>query len=443
MTSKKHEKGQAIIMVAFAIVVLVGFAALAIDGGRVLSDRRHAQNAADTAAFAAALAKIKSEDYTTAATNRAGTNGYDNNGVSNVVEVHLCSDTGINCNLPTGATASDYIQVKITSHVPTVFARVLGVHQLTNVVQAVAKATSPITSSWFNGKAMVSTMKGCKGDNGDPNIPFTVGGNGTTIVNNSGVFVNSSCSAAFVDNGNSNLVTTSQGVCIVGGIGGSVNGVTPPPVGHCGTQINIEDYVLPNPDSYCANPGSIQGSGGDYDAYPGYFDKTGNKTFPDVSPSGTIRLHKGVYCLYNGLSLNANWFITTDIDNNDHHDSATEGVLFYVPGGDVTFNGGSTMEIHAIDSADYPATIQKYLFYIPPSNDAVVNITGNNGSTYTGTILAPTSHCTVSGSGNTIGLDTQVICYDSTIAGGGYIDITYNAANNAVTTTKPTIKMDQ
>ena len=60
MMKNKHEKGQAIIIIAFAIVVLVGFAALAIDGGRVLSDRRHAQNAADTAAYAAALAKIKS-----------------------------------------------------------------------------------------------------------------------------------------------------------------------------------------------------------------------------------------------------------------------------------------------------------------------------------------------------------------------------------------------
>jgi uncharacterized membrane protein len=59
MNSIKHEKGQAIIMVAFAIVGLVAFAALAIDGGRVLSDRRHAQNAADTAVYAAALARIQ------------------------------------------------------------------------------------------------------------------------------------------------------------------------------------------------------------------------------------------------------------------------------------------------------------------------------------------------------------------------------------------------
>jgi len=443
--SNKYEKGQAIIIIAFAIVALVGFAALAIDGGRVLSDRRHAQNAADTAAYAAALAKIRGENYANAGQDRAESNGYDNNGVSNIVEVHLCSESGITCQLPPGATASDFVQVKITSHVQTVFARVLGINQLTNRVEAIAKATSPVISSWFNGKALVSVMEGCKGENGDPNNPFTVGGNGTTIVNNSGIFVNSACSLAFVDNGNSNLVTTDQGTCVVGGIQAGVNGVTPPPVGHCGTPVNINDYVLPNPeeDGYCAEAGSITGSGGNYEAWPGSYNTSGNRTFPDVSPSGTLKLHKGVYCFYNGISLNANWEITTDLNGNDVHDSNSEGVFFYVPDGDVTFNGGSSLDIHAIDSSDFPITIQKYFIYIPLSNDANVTITGNNGSTFTGTVLAPASHCTLDGSGNTFSLDTQLICYDTTITGAGHIDITYNDANNAVTTTKPIIKMEK
>ena len=438
-----HEKGQAIIIIAFAILAIIGFAALAIDGGRALSDRRHAQNAADTAAYAAALSKIKGENYVNAAWDRADSNGYDNNGVSNFVGVHLCSENGITCVLPSGANASEYIQVTIKSHVKTFFARILGVNQLTNNVQAVAKATSPVVSSWFSGKALVSTMTGCKGDNGDPNNPFTVGGNGTTIVNNSGIFVNSACSVAFVDNGNSNLVTTSQGTCVVGGIQSGVTGVTPPPVGHCGSQINIYDYVLPNPDDYCAQAGSITGSNGNYEASPGSYNTSGNKTFPDVSPSGTLKLKKGVYCFYNGISLNANWTITTDLNGNHSHDSASEGVFFYVPDGDVTFNGGSSLFVHAIDSSDYPSTIQKYLFYIPLSNEANVTITGNSGSIYTGTVLAPTSHCTLDGSGNTFSLDTQLICYDTTITGSGYIDITHTDANNAVTSTKPSIKLEQ
>jgi len=448
MRKSNLEKGQALVLIALGIVVLVGFTALAIDGGMVFSDRRHAQNAADTAALAAALAKIKAttnpdDAARTAALARAASNGYDNNGLSNVVEFHVCNESGVTCQLPPGVYPSEYIQVKITSHVKMVFARVLGRAQVTNVVEAIARANAPKITKWFSGKALVSTMAGCKGDNGDINHPFTVGGNGTTIVNDSGIFVNSSCSIAFVDNGNSNLVTTDQGVCVVGGIQAGVTGVTPPPVGHCGTQVNINDYVLPDGiDSYCASAGSITGSSGNYQAQPGFFDKTGNKTFPDASPSGILKLQKGVYCLYNGISLNGNWNITTDLNGNGSHDPDTEGALFYVPDGDVTFNGGSALNVHAISSG-LPSQYLKYLFYVPPSNEANITITGNNGSTFTGTILAPTSHCTLDGSGNTFSLDTQIICYDTTITGSGYINITYNAANNAVTSTKPSLELSK
>ena len=53
------EHGQALVVIAIAAVALFGFAALAIDGSMVFSDRRHAQNAADTAALDAALAKTR------------------------------------------------------------------------------------------------------------------------------------------------------------------------------------------------------------------------------------------------------------------------------------------------------------------------------------------------------------------------------------------------
>ena len=54
----KGQRGQALIIIAFAIIGLIGMTGLAVDGGMAFSDRRHAQNAADTAAVAGALAKI-------------------------------------------------------------------------------------------------------------------------------------------------------------------------------------------------------------------------------------------------------------------------------------------------------------------------------------------------------------------------------------------------
>ncbi len=48
------ERGQALILITFAAIGLFAVAGLAIDGTAKYSDRRHAQNAADTAALAGA-----------------------------------------------------------------------------------------------------------------------------------------------------------------------------------------------------------------------------------------------------------------------------------------------------------------------------------------------------------------------------------------------------
>src|SRR6186997_1064240 len=95
MKKKSQERGQALILIAFAAIGLFAFTALAIDGSRVFSDRRHAQNAADTAALAAALTKVRGGDYVLAAEKRAETNGYVTDADSSV-DVHLCSDVGLN-----------------------------------------------------------------------------------------------------------------------------------------------------------------------------------------------------------------------------------------------------------------------------------------------------------------------------------------------------------
>ena len=150
MLHKKSEKGQALVLIAFAAVGLFAFTALSVDGGRVFSDRRHAQNAADTAALAAALAKLRAPltpptaadlAAKSAGLNRASTNGYANDIVNNTVEVHICNETGITCEgMPAGADASEYIQVKIISIVRTTFARIIGWQQVTNTVTAIARA---------------------------------------------------------------------------------------------------------------------------------------------------------------------------------------------------------------------------------------------------------------------------------------------------------------
>ena len=55
-TSKHTENGQAIVLLALAFVVMLGFTAIAVDGSMIYADRRLAQSASDSAALAGAAA---------------------------------------------------------------------------------------------------------------------------------------------------------------------------------------------------------------------------------------------------------------------------------------------------------------------------------------------------------------------------------------------------
>src|SRR6185436_5678072 len=149
----KSERGQALILIALAAIGLFGIAGLAIDGSAKFSDRRHAQNAADTAALAGARALARGEPlwYLDAA-ERALANGYDDNHVSNEVEVHNPPITGIYADcFDVHFDCNDYVAVIIDSTVNTFFARVVGINQTHNHVEAVASKISENNNFNFVG----------------------------------------------------------------------------------------------------------------------------------------------------------------------------------------------------------------------------------------------------------------------------------------------------
>ena len=133
------ERGQALILIALAAIGLFGMAGLAIDGSAKFSDRRHAQNAADTAALAGSLAKVNGDaQWKLSAIERADSNGYDNNLVSNTVTVYACNEPGSDCGTAYEGNPS-FVKVVIVSHVNTYFARVVGIDQTQNTVESLAK----------------------------------------------------------------------------------------------------------------------------------------------------------------------------------------------------------------------------------------------------------------------------------------------------------------
>lgn len=85
-----NEKGQALILVAFFMFVLIGIAAITVDAGSLYKTRREMVNAADAAALAGAKAYLESEisgesDPSTDATNAATTYALNNGAESGLI----------------------------------------------------------------------------------------------------------------------------------------------------------------------------------------------------------------------------------------------------------------------------------------------------------------------------------------------------------------------
>ena len=434
MTIKASEKGQALILITLVAIGLFAFAALAIDGSMAFSDKRHAQNAADTSALAAALAKIRGQNWaTTVATARAraASNGYNNDGVTNVVEVYLCNDVNATCDaLPAGAKPEEYIQVKITSHVRTYFARVIGRDEVTNWVNAVTHAVPGYRTSTFGGNAMVAL-------NTDACPAFDYGGGAVTTVTGSGIFINSRCdgtppynaSNQALNSSSNNTTLTVPCFNIVGG-----NTVRPSSLittGGCISKTNNTAAFIPTPLTiYNKTNIPCGNAAGTYNATtlnPGNY----SGAFP---PGNQTTMKPGIYCIdagNQGFSLSGGQTLT---GNN---------VLIYMKSGNVNWTSGG-VQLSAMQgvSTDYDGL----LLYLAQGNCSDVSITGNGTSRYVGTILAPCSLVKLAGgssTGNQNILENQIIADLIQLTGSNTLNINYNAQQQWQPPVPPAIEINQ
>ncbi len=154
LRENKTEEGQAIVLLVFAIIGMLAFAALAIDGGIIYVERRSAQNAADNAAMAAALALCEEEaDIATSAMTVASQNGYNDNGVTNDVTVYFPPANG-----PYAGDA-DYVEVIIDSYLSG------------NFIHLVYKGSIQV-----QGRAVTHCGDSSVGGQGFPPLPYVVYG---------------------------------------------------------------------------------------------------------------------------------------------------------------------------------------------------------------------------------------------------------------------------
>ncbi|MGH9589120.1 MAG: pilus assembly protein TadG-related protein, partial [Terracidiphilus sp.] len=154
MSKWNDASGQVLVMAAFSMTVLLGFAAFATDVGLMLRQRRMAQTAADAASIAAARESLNegtpasvTSGVWTAAYHDTAMNGFTpgaTNGTAN-------SSTGVTLTLLlnpdieiSGFNSAGYVQAVVSLKTQTVFMNLFGFHSMN--VSATAIASDAISS---------------------------------------------------------------------------------------------------------------------------------------------------------------------------------------------------------------------------------------------------------------------------------------------------------
>ena len=458
-------RGQVLIIFVFAVVGLIGITGLAIDGGNSFSDRRHAQNAADTAALAAALTKIHAQkalpaaqrpscnDFGTESTppstcastiilaglNMAGQNGYDGSGMSanagNTVQVNVPPTEGIysECGSSLAFDCHDYVEVIIDTRVETFFARVLGIPYMENHVQAVARARYEPSAPLFGGNTLVSLSPGDENCNAE----FDLGGSGQVTLTGGGIFVNSDSSCAAVKDesncvdlkyydANGNLVYPKydesgqlEEAAIIQGVPGAVLAASScadaPTLTHDTEQLQFPpDPLIPEEPAEChiTPPSHANDADGYTHLEPGHY--------ASLPPDKNTRLYPGVYCVDNVLKV-----------TNPQSHLEGDGVMIYIRniGAASPFSlEGGYMHLTAITDENSP--YRGYLIYVASNftgSPGNCKINGDASSYFEGVIYAPYCDIEILGTSSPTGYMAQIIGYTIKLSGTSNLSFTYNA----------------
>jgi len=423
MKSKLHsESGQVFVILILVLGGLIGFTALAIDGGMVYSERRRAQNAADSGALAAALAKTQSQNLHSAALNRATSNGYE-------TSWGPCNPAGVDCTLGTGpqwtvevtnpprvgdfAGHPEYIRVVIRTEVETSFAHMFFKEGLETTVEAVSRVWPP--QNIVPGYALYgATPTECKG--------LWFAGTGDTFINGGSVFSNSnadsvSCESGVMDGtGAVTVGPAPENIQVVGGfdLGGS-GAVSPLPVVEGAPQDDLRPIPAPDCSALPDYGSELINAGQSKTLDPGRYSSISFKA------GASVTLNPGMYCIYGTKGFTGTGGSITGT-----------GVMIYMQDGGFDLGGNSLVALAAEDDSDVLVDPSDndwmgMLVYTDPSNTNAVKLTGSTGTTYTGTIYAASADCTINGTGDNIGLlSTQIICNTVKITGTAQVNIDYS-----------------
>jgi hypothetical protein len=408
---RRSEAGQALIMTAAALVVLMGFAGLAIDMGVMRHNKRLEQTAADAAAIAGAsnlpIDGVTLGGITAGAQDAATRVGFtDNSGgqVSNCtgaavgticVQVNSLETTGGPQTGPHQSNAG-YVEVLVAEVYPTYFMKILGINSETITARAVAASLAPAAGN------------GCLYTLGAPSGPpegLNISGSATLNAPNCRILDDGDFTTA-----GGTLTAYSIGVS-GSGTGRSVTCIITGPCPTFGIPASSDPLQFtPAPPAPNTSFGTVT-TAGMQTLQPGAYSCI-------IIGSGSIvTLQPGIYYI-NGCNL-PNTFNGVSIKG-----SATvlgTGVMVYLTGASLpngasidTGGGASNIQLSAPNTGPYVGI----LVFQDPNDTSSARVGGDNNSFFDGALYFPEGQLTLLGSSGGAGFNVAFVDADAVVLSG-------------------------
>lgn len=368
----RDESGQAVVIGALCMALLLGFVSLAVEVGMLFAEQQGLQTAADSAAIAGAQ-EVNYGDATAAADADAARNGFTN-GIDKVtVTVNTPPASG-----PEAGT-SGYVEVIISKDQPVWFMSLFGHDSMTVSARSVSTLTD---------------MNNCIYAMDRTGTDLTFSNGAQLSMPDCDIYGESTSSSDLSVSGGAHL--TAGAINLVGG--SSISGgahVSPSPTTGVSAVSDPLGYLSPpsfDPSSCVADPN------------PGY---KGGTFGPSVS-GGTI--------CYNGLTISnggsatfnpGTYIINGTLTFSGGSKVAGTGVTFYLPpGASLSIGNGSDFSLSAPTSGAYNGI----LFYQDRSNTTSESLVGGSKSYLEGILYFPDANLTLNNGSNST-------CYESIVVG--------------------------
>jgi hypothetical protein len=428
---RSKEQGQVLVMIVLAMVALLGFTALAVDGGMLYADRRFSQNGADASSLAGVgviglnldNAHVTYQSWSCGngsviSAMQAGRNAAVARAASNdfTIDQDVSDQHGVvtQCTIDDNGSWKDkFIEVttQITYDTQLTFAQFVTNGPLRNTVTAKARVRprSPLAF----GNAIVALREDCPNTN-TGGVHFD--GTNAVSVTGGGIFSNACMRAngsVQVDiYGGYNFTCTGEN-CLTTDGGPSLNA-------HDGGQFVEGNQQLP-PDAYYIPPpdcGSVPNQG---NHSGGGTISPGNYSGITVNGNDELTMQPGLYCLSGNFRANGGTITGT-------------GVTIYLTSGDFDTSGNVHINLVAPPArtcAYCPPPIPGVLIYLAHGNSGEVSLLGTSDSEYLGVVYAPNGMIEAGGTGSELSeIHAQLIGDTVKIHGTASVIINFDGDEN-------------